>query len=586
MIDPYRMVVVNVIASGVLTLGYLFYRYIFPKKPINIFILLILISLLPLISLLRKGVYGSGDLSINAIKTMALYSAISDGVFLPGWAENLNATFGYPLFIFTYPLPYYAASLLHFLQFSFVDSVKIVLGTSYIASGISMYLFAREMFKKKDLALVSSVFYLFAPYHLVDLHFRVDIGETLAFVFIPLVFLFANKIIKYVNFKWIILEAASIAILILSHQAVSLITVAVLLLYVSFLTYKNLNILRRFIISLLLGLSLSLFYWLPVILEKQYTHDIKQGLVEFTNLSYLIYAPWRLGFLFQGPRGELSFPVGYAHLIIIGIALLLIFLKKIRKRDRFYFIFFLSISLALVFMVTPLSKPIWQSLPLINSFQFSYRFMSAVIFTMAVVAGITAKYIKNRYILFIICAVAIFSTILNWGNRRAIPQITDRTLALQLPESTSMGEGLSPAMPRWLPSWINEVPKSQAEIMSGSGRVSLLKRNSIKHDYEIIAESNLEIKENTAYFPGWTAKLDGKKVSINYENPKYPGIITVKVPEGKHLLRLQFQDTSIRFFSKLTTLLTLLGFFFFFILQKTEIIISKKKMKRPNPSNQ
>ncbi|TSC84065.1 MAG: putative membrane spanning protein [Microgenomates group bacterium Gr01-1014_16] len=77
---------------------------IFKFKPRNLIILLLL-SLLPLYSLLNKGVYESGDLAINVFKSMEFYTSLSEGNIFPGWAGRLNAAYGYPLFNFTYPLP-------------------------------------------------------------------------------------------------------------------------------------------------------------------------------------------------------------------------------------------------------------------------------------------------------------------------------------------------------------------------------------------------------------------------------------------------------------------------------------------------
>src|SRR6266403_2106879 len=107
MIDPFRMVFINLIGSFVLICGILCYRYFYPKKPLNLFVLLLLISLLPLVSLLRPGDYESGDFNIHIYRIINFYRSLSEGHFLPSWAGNLNATYGYALFIFNYSLPYY-----------------------------------------------------------------------------------------------------------------------------------------------------------------------------------------------------------------------------------------------------------------------------------------------------------------------------------------------------------------------------------------------------------------------------------------------------------------------------------------------
>src|SRR3990167_11280779 len=114
------MVVVNIISSLLLFGGVLIYRYIYPKKKINLFFLLILISILPIISIFRIGTYESGDFNIHIYRIMSFYDSLKEGILIPSWAAELNATYGNPLFIFNYSLPYYLISLFHFLGISFI----------------------------------------------------------------------------------------------------------------------------------------------------------------------------------------------------------------------------------------------------------------------------------------------------------------------------------------------------------------------------------------------------------------------------------------------------------------------------------
>ena len=123
--DPYRMIVVNLIFSTLLLLGIIAYKYVYPKRNINLFFLLILVSFLPLISVLREGSYESGDLSLHAGFAMSFYESLKEGVFIPRWSSEMIYGYGYPLFLFAYPLPYYLTAFFHFLGFSFVNSLKL-----------------------------------------------------------------------------------------------------------------------------------------------------------------------------------------------------------------------------------------------------------------------------------------------------------------------------------------------------------------------------------------------------------------------------------------------------------------------------
>src|SRR5207245_2177489 len=101
-----------------------------------------------------------------------------------------------------------------------------------------------------EIAFVGSLLYGFAPYHFLDLYVRGDIAEITAFVFIPIVFLCIEKVIQQEvkttpliqrirqNSKYLIGGGICYALLILSHNGVSLQFSPVFLLY-SYLRNKN-----------------------------------------------------------------------------------------------------------------------------------------------------------------------------------------------------------------------------------------------------------------------------------------------------------------------------------------------------------
>src|SRR3990167_504593 len=133
MIDPYRMVAFNIISLLVISLYLFIHIKIYPKKKINLFMLLFIISLLPL---MRKGTYESGDLTLHSVFLRSFYESLSEGNLIPRWAGNLCGDKGCPVFLFEYITPFYIGSIFHFLGFSLIDSIKALLAVSFIASGV------------------------------------------------------------------------------------------------------------------------------------------------------------------------------------------------------------------------------------------------------------------------------------------------------------------------------------------------------------------------------------------------------------------------------------------------------------------
>lgn len=571
MIDPYRMIVINIIASSVLFLGILIYKFIYPKRNLNPIFLIILLSLLPLISILRKGSYESGDLSLHVKMAMSFYDTLKDGNIIPRWSTTLCTAYGCPFFVFIYPLPYYFVSFFHSLGFSFLASVKSLLIFSFIGSGLAMYFWAKEEFGKTP-AVVAAIFYLFAPYHLLDMHFRVAIGEVLAFMLLPLVFLASKMFIQTQRYKWFLILGFSLCLLILSHQVTSLASFPFICAYGLFLwkqkKHKKFKDLIHFSISLIFGIVLSSFYLIPVLFETRYVQFTHLE-VELLNLWSLIYSPWRYGFLFQGQHGELSPIIGYIQLLIVLLAVVLLIKHKIDLEKNKLLIFFLISFFIIFLIVQTISKPFWDIAPLVKNFQFSYRLLLLISFFTSAIAAVIVKKFRKKSFIYILCFLAIFPTILNWGNRRSIAEINDSYLKKEsILESSFPG---SPLNPRWVDlkkSWIEKRTIMPIETISGKADIFQVSKNSVMHKYTIKTETNVTFKENTFYYPGWSLKINGAPYPFEYTNPKYPGVIIFDLPKGIYKAEVVFTDTPLRSFSKKLSFLALICLFLYPLFNK------------------
>ena len=119
--------------------------------------------------------------------------------------------------------------------------------------------------------------------------------------------------------------------------------------------------------------------------------------------------------------------------------------------------------------------------------------------------------------------------------------------------------GLEPSSPIWADlnkSKLRTKPKSNIEIINGDASIKNGIRTPISHSYEINANSNIEIKENTLYFPGWIVKANNKLLSISYTNPNFPGVISFSLPKGIYDIEVKFVDLPIIIFSKWLSLIS------------------------------
>lgn len=500
---------------------------------------------------------------------MSFFESLKDGNLMPRWSSQIIYGYGYPLFLFAYPLPYYLASLFHVLGFTFINSLKIILAFSFIASGITMYLFIKEELKNKYSAFISSIMYLFSPYHLVDLHFRVSIGETIAFAVLPFCFFALKKMSYSKTFFWFMASTISFSLLILSHQAISLASLPFIFAYCVYLwitqNRREVKYIALYLFSLTYGMILSSFYWLPLIMESKYINLFSKGTISFIQFSELIYSPWRWGFLFQGPKGELSFIVGYAQWFIILLSILL-FSKKMKEKFKERNLYLISIIsfFILLLLTQSFSAPIWTAVPLLNGFQFSYRLLLLISFFVSVIAGIVVKNIAYKWFFTALCLIAISTTILNWGNRKTIPELNDQTIQYEFPVSmTKVGDSTT----IWVDS--NKFNSDQRLVphiivFQGTATISETFRNSIKHDYLInVLSEKASFKENTLYFPNWTVKVNGNPYPFTFKDTSSPGIITFKLNKGTYRVQVSFMDTNVR---KISSIVSVLSFIALFIL--------------------
>jgi len=554
MIGSYQMAFINIIGSLLVLGAALFYKYIFPKKNINLFALLIILSLLPLISLLRIGDYESGDFNIHIYRTMSFYQNLLDGNFIPSWAGMLNGTYGYPLFIFINPLPYYLMSFIHFVGFSFIISIKLFLGFSFVFSGVFMYLFTKETLRNDLAAFTASVFYLFVPYHLVDLHFRNDVGEILCFTLIPLLLFFIYKLFKHGAIIYVLWTGLVFALLIMSHQAIALLTLwlVIPLLIMGVLRepkkLKEIKLWIKIFVAFCLGALISAYVWVPYITYVKYTlaSEIFTRLPIFVNFSDLLYSPWRFGFLFQGPKGELSFLIGYMQIFVFLALVIYLLLKRHKANHARELIVWLITTAFLVFLLTRFSEIIWLIVPIMKNTLIASRILSVLAFSISFTAGYFALLnLNKKTVIFIVVILAIGTTLLNWGNRRVIPEITDTTLKNNLPYSTSQGEALSWDNTIWYSNknvWINKVPVSKIDVIRGVAKITILCFTSTKHYFSVNSTGGATLKDNTLYFPGWDVMINGKQADINFMNKQYPGIITFNVPAGQTRVIVEYKD--------------------------------------------
>lgn len=502
-------------------------------------LLLILISFIVLRPVFSNDFYFSHDGVAHVARFAAYFKAFTDGQIPPRWAADLNSGYGSPLFIFFYPLPGYLASLIHLLGFNFETIFKIIISLSFILSPIFLFFWLREK-AKEEIAFAVSVIYLVLPYRILDTLVRGDVAELLGFVFMPLIFLSIDRTQKYGKLKDLIFGGMFYSFFILSHNAIAFIFTPVFLAY-SFVFAKER---KEFIFSLyifLLGILISCFFWLPSIAEDKYVYaklfveNIYKN--NFIPLWNLIYSPW--GF---GPdiniKGGLSAQIGVLYTVIPFLAL--IFINKLKmKKEIFFWVFIFIIS---VFMTTSFSGFLWNKLPIIKLMQFPWRFTALSGFASCMIIFYFFKILKSQAIILVITFLFVFTS-LPFVRVKGYEKERGDSFYYSYQGTTDYHRRTTSI---WTEGDFGKRAKRQIEIIGGKATIINFKKRETLHTFDILADTNTQILDNTVYFPGWRVKVDGREVLIEFQDMNHRGLITFRIPKGRHSISIEFKETKDR----------------------------------------
>lgn len=521
-------------------------------------IILIIVSFLPLLDLFHSGIPQTHDIDLHLARAAGFYNSLKEGNFIPRWAGNLNWGYGTPILSFVYPLPSYFISLFHFMNFNFMDSTKIVLGLSFILSGVFMYLWIKELWGK-EAGFISGILYLFAPYRFVDLYVRGALGESVAFMFLPMVLYFLAKR----NFSGISLSLAG---LILSHNMLSLIFLPVIFGYMIYLIYvspKRILFALYFPLSAFLGFALSAYFWLPAVFEAKYTlRDIvtKGAITGFENFSRLVWSSWS-----YGGSGEFSVQVGPVQWFVMLMAPLVIFIFWKKKQNIWFFLLWLMVLFIVsLFFMLPVSKEIYLNTPLLKNFQFAWRWLSLAIFPAAVFGAALIYLLPKKFKLFAVYCLLFGVLWLNkdYWKAKSFYFKPDVYYLGSYSGTTDTGE----ASPIWSIRFMEKQPEAHLEVVSGKARIKKLTRTSTRHEYQISADRQARLRENTLYFPGWEVLIDNQPSVVEFQDPLNRGLMTFNLPQGNHLVTVFFKETKLRLLADLISLTGVISLIFLFLL--------------------
>lgn len=518
-------------------------------------IIVLLVGLFLTSSLLRPGWYLSHDGIFHIYRTEEALSMLKLGHFPLRWAGNFDQGFGIPLFSFVYPLPYYLSATLS-VALGAMWSLKATTIASYVLGGLGMYLLLSS--RGRSFGLFGALIFLLTPYQFLNIFVRGTIGETLAIGLMPWV-LYSYQNLKKNNHKLKWYHPLPLAGVLLAHNFLGILFATFLFGYM----LMDRSSLKRSLASLFISLGLSAFFVLPMILQKNllYSFEYKDLTFRFdqhfVTLKQLLYSKWDYWYSMPGEDDGMSFQLGISHLTLAILGILAIIWKS-RNSINLYLIF---AYLGTVFLMHGKSYFIWNSLPLLQSVQFPWRFLFMPLILTPLLASNFITLIKSknlRYFLMSCFIVLAFINIRNYRNPMKFLDNVEFTDLYRLYYNKTSTTFRTEILPKW--SGPKERFKTD-ELLVNSGNMTIdalshdpLKINVTINNKPDSSDGRVTILRN--YYPGWTVTMDDtKKIKIS---PTEDGMIMLKPELGVHNYEIKMSSTPVELFSNAASLLSIL----------------------------
>ncbi len=524
-----------------------------------LYVILLILSIPLLLPYIHFGFFPSHDGEWAVVRLTDMYREIKDLQFPPRYSGNLDFGYGYPLFNFAYPFPYYLSFLFHILKFNFVDSIKLLFAITVPLSGVFMYKCALYLWKNKYAAFFSALLYIYLPYRLVDLFVRGSIGESIAFALYPMLF---YAIFGYLQSKkriYGIFFSILLAILVTTHNIMAVYFIPFIIGFYIYLYFTNKKELVSFTLYILLGICLSTFFWLPALYEKQY---IQLSVIPIADRTINFVTPYQLiipkiGYGVPNLPDGFSYQIGFAQLLlfilIIVFLLRSLFSKKQKQIKNFTFISIFSIIA--VFYTSLLFSPsnfFWEHAPLFKEINYPWTLLLPIGFLICLLTGYIYSFSKyTAYTIAILSIVTVFFYLpyanpVSYVNRGDFYYLTNDAT------TTSSSE--------YTPLWVKEKPLKRPDIkvysLTKNTTFSNIVFNSKKISFDSYAQESSTIIINTIYYPGWHLIIDGVETHIGIVNPQ--GTMSIIIPSGTHHIMGIFKETPLRLFSDIISLVAVI----------------------------
>lgn len=543
----------------------------------GVVLLLCALALWPFLS--RASLPHQTDAELHIFRLAELSRLVRAGVLYPRWAPNFYYGYGYPIFNYYAPLTYYLGLLWDLLPgLGPVAAVKLMFCLGLVGAGLGMYGFVREGWGRPA-GWVAAGLYVYAPYvQFIEPHARGVLPESFSLAVFPLALWAHVRLQRRLTPRRWLAAIVLTAAVILTHNLMAMVFGALLAAWwlwqrvVMRPTPTEPKMTAGWVgaATFALGVGIAAFFWLPLGLEREAVtlsnlvggghYDFR---AHFLAWSELLSPSLRLDWGATEPAYR--FNLGLAQWVAGGLGLVLWLGGRAGERRRLAF--WAATLIGLLFLMLPVSEPVWRAIPALPYLQFPWRLLGPAAAALAILGGVGVATLAEN----------LGGPVGRWLTPTMVATILG--LALPLSQPPPWGEfGDTSALAvmqielegRWLgttstadfvPATVTTIPRVADAVLAdyAAGRlperlnratlptgaqVTATAITPLHTQYQVDTPTDFLLRLYLFDFPGWVARVDGEVTPIQVAEPE--GFITVWTPAGRHTLDVAFESTPAR----------------------------------------
>ena len=543
-------------------------------------ILLLIFSIFAVAALLSPGFFfRAHDADHTVFYLIEFDASIRDGILWPRWSPDHAMGYGYPFWVVYAPLAYFAAEVFHLLGVGFTASIKIVMALSALFGGWGMYALLRRWWGRNGIgrgaALVGGLVYVYAPYHLLTLYVRAAFAEYVAMAWFPWVILAFDDVVEWGGLRRIALAALALGALFLTHSATLMVFTPLLAIYLLFALVRKTIRQRReqeswrqvigsfaqVVAAGLLAIGLAAIFLLPLAAEQGAVQQKDWVAENYLYQKHFVWPNqfvdpfWGFGFSDDptGPNDGMSFQLGIVGVVLALVAAVVGLRRASHRRGQTAF--FVVALLAVLLLMMPLARPVWDAFGPAALIQFPWRLLSTASLFLAILAGAAvgntlgtgegSQFPAAHVLGLVVMLASLAFTVPQYTDIQPIDESVQSIMRFELAYPDMIGHTAAVQEPftesPLLPQYLAGEPLQKAALIAGSGEVKTLRTGGSSVDARVNLDSPSTVLFYTYDFPGWRATVDGQPAAHRTEPPY--GLIAVDVPAGDHRVSIRHGGT-------------------------------------------